>query len=228
MKWFIPLVVLLVVLGGCGTKLIPIHATHEVDQNGDLNKADVAKVGESLLSGLDMYIYSAYSPRQAVNVPAPGKSSLVTLSPDQQWIAYYRLCDGSLVIEAPASVTSEELRLGLRIDEDGRIQGKRPWFDLKRRTRISQSSWEGQRHLLFMKNGTYAVDTFIFDIRYAGMREEQGVFEIVDYKASGFGKPKSEKRIMAPETLFKLHGLDIRIVAIYPDHVRYVVEPSRQ
>lgn len=228
MKKLTFLIVLTIVLTGCGPKLTPIHAVHELEQSATLDQADSAKVGESLLCGLDMFAYTAYSPRQAGPIPAPHSVALESLEPEQQWIAYYRLDDGSVVIEAPKSLSPEAVRLGLRIDTDGRVVGKRPWFDLKEKSRISQPSWDGERRYLFVQSGSYAVDTFVFDLKYKGMRGENGVFEYADYKASAAKAPAYQERVIAPKSSVQLHGLDIRIVGIYSDHVRYVVEPVKR
>lgn len=221
------LIVLAAVLAGCGPKLTPIYAVREMEQSAALNRAESARIGESLLSGLDMFAYAAYSPREPGEISAPDGVALQPLAVDQQWIAYYRLDDGSLLVEAPRSVTPEDVRLGLRIDEDGRVEGNRPWFDLKAKSRLAQPSWKGERRFLFIRSGSHAVDTFIFDLKYLGMQDGAGVFEYIDHKVAGAKAPIAEQRVIEPQTNIQMHGLDIRIVAVYPDHVRYVVEPVR-
>lgn len=217
----------LFLLVGCGPKLTPTLAERELMADATMHQAASAKVGESLLGGLDSFGYALYSPRENGALLTPDGVSLGDISPDQEWIAYYQLDDGSLVIEAPTFISPDDIRLGLRIDKDGRVVGRRPWFDLKAKARFNQPSWDGERRLLFARNGTYSVDVFVFDITYVGMADGVGVFAYQDFKAIGIKALGSSQIRIEPEQSVQLHGLNIKIFAIYPDHVRYVVEPVR-
>ena len=228
MRRIFPFFILLVLLTACGPKLTPLLAEQEVQQNAALDQADVAKIGESLLMGMDMFAYAAYSPREAgVTLLAPDSVSLSELSPEQQWVAYYQLDDGSLIVEAPKSVALQDMKLGLRIDAEGRVVGNRPWFDLREKGRLNQPSWDGARRLLFVRNGSYPVDVFTFDLRYAGMKDAKGVFDYREYKERGMKPAEYKTLTLGEQESIQLHGLNIRIFEVYADHVRFVVEPVR-
>lgn len=223
------LVALVVILAGCGSKLTPMLAQQEVRQSAALDRAESAKVGESLLLGLDLFYYTAYAPREdGMTILSPKRFSVGELDTSQQWVAFYHLDDGSLVVEAPKSVTPDDIRLGLRIDRQGRVVGNRPWFDLSAKRRLNQPSWDGAPRLLFMLSGAYPVDVFTFDLRYSGMDSGDGLFEYREYKERGLKPAEYRTLRIGEQETFRLHGLNIRIVDVYPDHVRYVVEPVRR
>lgn len=224
----IPFLFFVVLLAGCGPKLTPLLAQQSVEQSAVLNNTEAAKVGESLLVGLDMFSYAAYSPRESgVRVLAPHGLEVEPLDSSQKWVAFYRLDDGSLVIEALKSVSPESIRLGLRIDDAGHVLGRRPWFDLTDKIRLNQPEWDGQQRLLFVRNGVYPVDVFTFDLRFSGMKNGKGVFAYQEFKERGMRADEHSTLILSEGESVQLHGLKIRIFALYPDHVRYVVEPVR-
>lgn|GEM_PF-6906960 len=227
MKKLILFAACLFILVGCGPKLTPLLAERSLEQTAALDHVDSAKVGESLLRGLDVFGFAIYSPTESLDVLAPEGVTLNRLLPEQEWIALFRLDDDTIVVEAPASVTREDLRLGLRLDAAGSVVGFRPWFDLRTKRRLQQPHWGGRYQRLFEVSGMYLVDAFPFDLRYVGKKGKAGVFNYLDYKQDAL-QPGDYKRIeIMPKESLQLHGLIIRITHVYPDHVRYIVEPVR-
>lgn len=212
-------------LAGCGPKLTPVFAQRELVQSAPLDRASVARVGQSLLNGLDMFVLAAYEPRSPAEVVPPSRMRLPPLAPGQRWIVCCRPDAESVLIEAPRSFAPKGVRLGLRVDGQGRVAGNRPWFDLSARTRLNQPDWTGHR-LLFAPASPCAVDVFSFDLRYLGMEDGVGVIEYTDFKAAGARPPEAERMRLGPGSI-TIHGLTVLIVSIYPDHIRYVVGPER-
>lgn len=227
MKKLFLFVACLFILVGCGPKLTPLLAERNLEQTAALDQADSAKVGESMLRGVDVFGFASYSPTNFFDILAPDGVTLIRLLPEQEWVALFRLDDDTIVVEAPASVTLEDLRLGLRLDADGSVVGFRPWFDLRTKRRLQQPHWGGSHRQLFAKGGMYFVDVFPFDLRYAGKNGKAGMFDYLDYKQDGLQSVDYKRIEIMPKETVQLHGLIIRITHVYPDHVRYIVEPVR-
>ncbi len=225
MKPSIGLVILALLLTACGPRLHPTLAQRELECSAALDTDGSAKVGESLLAGLDMFVYPAYAPREALAPPSPNNLDLAPLDPERKWLVGYELDDGSLIIEAPASLAPENTRLGLNIDERGKVTGRRPWFDLKGKRRFAlQPAWDGFRRLLFMPAESSPVDIFSFDLRYTGQDGKLGVFELLDFKHPRTTGQKRE-RIRIPEGReIRIHGLTIEIKSVGPEAVLYNVK----
>lgn len=227
MPRFIPcLGLIFLLLAGCAPRLTPTLAEREVLPEGAVPRTGRAAAGESLLRGLDRYVYTVYAPRAALVVPVPARAQSGRLEPDQRWFAFFRLDDGTLVAEAPPELAREGERLGLRMDAAGMVTGNRPWFDLRAGARLNQSAWTGPR-LLFRDAGRYPVDVFAFDVRYAGRRDRDVLFDVRDFKEAGM-KPDEWKRVrVAPGGTLSLHGLTIRVIEALPDLLRYEIESFR-
>jgi hypothetical protein len=217
-------VALLALLVGCWPKLTPVLAERQLTGVAPMDRASVAVVGQSMLHGLDIFSFAVFSPREAVVVTPPDHFFVHGLTSDQRWVVCCRADEKSVIVEAPKEFAAGA-RLGLRIDPDGRVVGNRPWFDLTAKARPLQPDWTGRR-LLFARNGSWPVDVFSFDLRYLGMEGGLGVFELSDYKAAG-ARSASPVRLVSGPAVVRMHGLDVRLVGLYPDHVRYVVEPTR-
>ena len=217
---------ILLMLVGCGPRLTPTLAERVVEPEMAALRTGSAAVGESLLQGDDRFVYAVYSPLTQTAVPVPDRVEAAGLEPGQQWVAFYRLDDSTLVAEAPDGFVRGDERLGLRMDKAGMVVGNRPWFDLRAKARPGQPDWTGPR-LLFREAGEYPVDAFAFDVRYAGGRDGDGLFDVRDFKEAGM-KPAEWKRVVvAPGGTLSLHGLAVRVIEALPESVRYEIGPAR-
>ena len=223
---FFLILALAATLAGCGPKLTPVLADHAQRQAPATGTTNIAQKGETLFKGLEMFTYDVYSPRETIAPLLPNGVDMKPLAPDQKWIAYYVLDDGTLIVEAPRFTAPGDMRLGLRVDADGRVVGNRPWFDLGKKSRPHQPSWDGARRYLFQPAGKYLIDLAEVDVRFMGAAEGEGVFEF-RVRLNSFKGAEYEERFFRPGESLEVSGARILFMEIEPEFVRYAVEPIR-
>lgn len=225
MKITLCLVALLMLPTACTPAMQPLLAHRKLERLALSGETNTARIGESMLSGLDMFAYPAYAPREAFILPEPKGVSLFPATPAQKWIAGYQLGDGSLIIEAPASISTQGIRLGLSIDQRGKVIGRRPWFDLTEKGKIAtQPAWDGFRRLLFVPCRPFPVDIFSFDLRYAGMRDGRGAFDYLDMKHPRTNGQERKTVLLSEGEKIHIHGLTIMIQSLTPERVNYLAK----
>ncbi|MGE4423439.1 MAG: hypothetical protein AB7D39_14180 [Pseudodesulfovibrio sp.] len=198
----------------------------------ELNRELTVREGELLLSGAVEELYPVLRPIRAVDLAVPEGAPVGRLDPDVGWGVYFMLRDGTLLAEVPRPMAPEGRRLGLRVDDRGRVVGERPWFDLDARRRLDGAAWAGGERTLFVTGGVLPVQKRRFEERYRGPKcDEQGVcggtIVFSEYE-EGRDKPVGGSVVtLGAEDTIHVYGLVIDPVEFSPDGLRYVVRKDR-
>lgn len=224
MRYPVMVFLALLLLAGCGTKLSPMTAAHEIAINAEPNRALAARVGESLLKGVERFGLPSFEPVFSGAPPVPVSASGVRFEPGGGWVVCGLFDDGTLLLGPPAGMLPQGVRLGLRVDRDGRVAGHRPWFDRTSGRRVSQPFWGPFRRAAFRPGEPVVLDEFVFGLTYRGMDGQAGLLERIEFKRTGTrGDRAVEVRVRERDTV-PVHGLGVTVFRIYPDHIRYIIE----
>lgn len=210
-------------MGGCGPKFVPVFAGYEQAVSYEPEVGLEVGVGESLLVASGRFLQPAFQPLSPMT-----PSSLRGLTPgpldiSSSWINWWRLDDGTLVVQPPAGYADG---YGLRVDSTGAVVGRRPWLDLRQQARPSQEPWDGRMRQIFSPTRAVPVDIFVFDLVYRGLWEGLAVIESRGRKlGAGVASSPEEHTVAVPGT-FSFQGISIQLLEAGPERLRYQLTPD--
>ena len=213
-------------------KVRPFTPKTGVGVDVELNRELTVRPGELLLSGAVEALYPVLRPVRAMPLALPLGVPVGRLEPAVGWGVYFMLGDATFLAEVPQPMVPKGRRIGLRVDDTGRVVSDRPWFDLDSGERLNEV-WEGgERGLFATGGGVHPVTKVRFEERYQGLKcDEQGVcggtIVFSEYEP-GKQKPEGGSVVtLGDEDFIHVYGLVIDPVEFTPDGLRYVVRRER-
>ena len=217
---------------GVSFEVVPFPAKIGVGVDVELDRELTVRPGELLLSGAVEALYPVLRPVRAMDLALPLGAPAGRLDPDVGWGVYFMLRDDTFLAEVPKPMVPAGRRLGLRVDDNGRVVGERPWFDLDAGKRLDEV-WSGSERGLFVTGGgVHPVTRSRFEERYQGPKCDDkghcgGTIVFTEYEA-GKDEPVGASAVnMGDEDTINVYGMIIDPVAFTPDELRYVVRKHR-
>jgi hypothetical protein len=213
-------------------KVRPFTPRTGVGVDVELDRELTVRPGELLLSGAVEALYPVLRPVRAMDLPLPLGVPDGRLDPDVGWGVYFMLGDDTFLAEVPKPMVPAGRRLGLRVDDGGRVVGERPWFDLDSGERLNDV-WGGAERVLFLTGGgVHPVTKIRFEERYQGAKCDEtgrcgGTIVFSEYEP-GKEKPVGGSVVnLGDEDTIRVYGLIIDPVEFTRDGLRYVVRRGR-
>ena len=213
-------------------KVRPFTPRTGVGVDVELDRELTVRPGELLLSGAVEALYPVLRPVRAKDLPLPLGAPDGRLDPGVGWGVYFMLGDNTFLAEVPKPMAPAGRRLGLRVDDAGRVVGEHPWFDLDTGKRLDQAWAGGERGLFVTGGGVHPVTKVRFEERYReaicdGKERCGGTIVFSEYEP-GKDKPVGGSVVnLDDEDTIHVYGLVIDPVEFTRDGLRYVVRKSR-